>query len=91
MTISYRASYAVAALLLLTGCASQQEAEQLPKLRNEVGHLNQRLQTLTNQAAALVAQNEQNQQSTRGIYLYPVASGRRAKRGGQIAGLNQSE
>ncbi|AHF78031.1 Putative lipoprotein [Sodalis praecaptivus] len=73
MTISYRASYAVAALLVLTGCASREEAQQVPKLRSEVGHLNQRLQTLTNQAAALVAQNEQNQQSTRGIYLYPAA------------------
>lgn len=72
MTISYRAGYAVSALLLLTGCASQQEA-QLPQLRSEVGHLNQRLQNLTNQATALVAQNEQNRQSTRGIYLYPAA------------------
>nr|WP_312884976.1 DUF3251 domain-containing protein [Candidatus Sodalis endolongispinus] len=71
MTISYRAGYAVSALLL-TGCASQQEA-QLPQLRSEVGHLNQRLQNLTNQATALVAQNEQNRQSTRGIYLYPAA------------------
>ncbi|WP_417903428.1 hypothetical protein [Candidatus Sodalis pierantonius] len=48
MTISYRASYAVAALLLLTGCASREEAQQVPKLHSEVGHLNQRLQTLTN-------------------------------------------
>lgn len=69
MTISYRAGYAVAALLLLlTGCASRQEA-QLTQLHSEVGHLNQRLENLTNQAAALVAQNEQNRQSTRGIYF----------------------
>lgn len=59
MTISYRASYSVSSLLvlMLTGCASRAEAQQVLKLRNEVKHLNQRLQTLIDQAKALVAQD----------------------------------
>ncbi|MEH2919732.1 DUF3251 domain-containing protein [Samsonia erythrinae] len=70
MKARYRVLTFLPALLLLAGCAEQR---QMPKLQNQIGQLNQQLQTLTVQATALEQQNALNAQSTSGVYLLPAA------------------
>ncbi|WP_413734913.1 DUF3251 domain-containing protein [Sodalis sp. RH21] len=72
MTTGYRSFYAIAALLVLSGCA-QQSNPKIPALKSEVSQLNQRLQYLNDQVSALMQQNALNEQSTGGVYLYPAA------------------
>jgi len=71
MTPSYRAVFAVTALLSLAGCAQQDP--QLPALTKEVNQLNQKLDRLTDLAGALERQTMLNRQSTNGVYLLPQA------------------
>ncbi|MEC5342360.1 DUF3251 domain-containing protein [Brenneria populi] len=73
MTTRYRMFVILPALLVLAGCAQQR---QMPQLQNQVSQLNQRLQTLTDQAAALERQNALNAQSNAGVYLLPAAENR---------------
>ncbi|MBE5201497.1 DUF3251 domain-containing protein [Pectobacterium quasiaquaticum] len=70
MRTRYRVLTFLPALLLLAGCSEQR---QMPKLQNQIGQLNQQLQTLTDQATALERQNALNSLSTSGIYLLPAA------------------
>ncbi|MCL6326282.1 DUF3251 domain-containing protein [Pectobacterium polaris] len=70
MRTRYRVLTFLPALILLAGCAEQR---QMPKLQNQIGQLNQQLQTLTDQATALERQNALNSQSTSGVYLLPAA------------------
>ncbi len=65
------ATFAVSALLTVTGCA--QKNPQLPELKSEVGQLNQKLGRLTDLARALEQQTTLNRQSTDGLYLLPAA------------------
>lgn len=71
MTPSYRAIFAVTALLGLAGCAQQTPAK--PALTQEVNQLNQKLDRLTDLAGALERQTLLNRQSTSGVYLLPPA------------------
>lgn len=71
MTPSYRAIFAVTALLTLAGCAQQTPAT--PALTKEVSQLNQKLDQLTDLAGALEKQTLLNRQSTSGVYLLPQA------------------
>ncbi|WP_114191530.1 DUF3251 domain-containing protein [Edaphovirga cremea] len=77
MTISYRKISLLSVLALLTACAQNPE---IPQLKSEVGQLNQKLQSLTNQASALEQQSSLNRMSDQGVYLLPAAnSGARLK------------
>jgi len=71
MTVHFRATLAVTALLALSGCAQQDP--QVTELRSEVGQLNQKLQRLTDLASALEQQTLLNRQSTDGLYILPAA------------------
>ncbi len=71
MTPSYRAIFAVTALLGLAGCA--QKTPAAPALTKEVSQLNQKLDRLTDLAGALERQTLLNRQSTSGVYLLPQA------------------
>lgn len=71
MTNRYPKICLLSALVLLAGCAQTRE---VPKLRNQVVELNQKLTTLTQQATALEQQNLLNQNSTSGVYLVPTAN-----------------
>lgn len=71
MTTRYPKIFLLSALVLLAGCAPTRE---VPKLRNQVVELNQKLTILTNQATALEQQNQLNQNSTSGVYLVPAAN-----------------
>lgn len=71
MTRYFRATFALSALLAVSGCAQQDP--QMTELKSEVGQLNQKLQRLTDLASALEQQTLLNRQSTDGLYLLPAA------------------
>ncbi|HHB1425093.1 TPA: DUF3251 domain-containing protein [Serratia odorifera] len=71
MTISYRKVLLLGALVTLAGCAQNRE---VPKLQNQMVELNQKLNTLTDQATALERQNQLNSNSASGVYLLPTAN-----------------
>jgi len=71
MTRYFRATFALSALLVVSGCAQQNP--QMTELKSEVGQLNQKLQHLTDLASALEQQTLLNRQSTEGLYLLPAA------------------
>ncbi|MFP1814329.1 DUF3251 domain-containing protein [Lonsdalea quercina] len=70
MTIRFRLLTMLPPLIALAGCAHQQ---QLPQVQQEISQLNQRLQTLAEQAVALERQNSLNAHSSAGVYLLPAA------------------
>lgn len=70
MTVRFRLLTVLPTLIALAGCAQQQ---QLPQVQQEIRQLNQRLQTLAEQAAALERQNTLNAHSSAGVYLLPAA------------------
>jgi len=71
MTTSYPKVCLLAAAVLLAGCAQDPE---VPTLRHQVVELSQKVNRLTNQAAALEQQNQLNQRSDSGVYLLPAAN-----------------
>ncbi|MFP1867331.1 DUF3251 domain-containing protein [Lonsdalea quercina] len=70
MTVRFRLLTLLPPLIALAGCAHQQ---QLPQVQQEISQLNQRLQTLAEQAVALDRQNTLNAHSNAGVYLLPAA------------------
>lgn len=71
MTTSYPRICLLATVIMLAGCAQDPE---IPALKNQVGQLSQKLQTLTNQALAAEQQNTLNRRSLNGVYLLPAAN-----------------
>lgn len=70
MTVRFRLLTLLPPLIALAGCAHQQP---LPQVQQEISQLNQRLQTLAEQAVALERQNTLNAHSSAGVYLLPAA------------------